>query len=61
MISSPEEYAKAREEIRILKERLRSLQDTSARSKEFTAAGIRKLIARLHQELALCEGNGKSQ
>ena len=58
MISDPTQYEKAQEEIRILEERLARLQQVYPMgSKGFTKAGIRKLIARLHEELALFEAS----
>jgi hypothetical protein len=62
MISNPTEYAKAREEIRVLEERLERLQqDHPIGSKGFTKAGIRKMIARLHEELAVFEGSEEAR
>ena len=58
MISNAIEYRKAEEEIHSLEERLKRLQkDQPAGSKGFTNAGIRKMIARLHEELAIYEGS----
>ena len=58
MIFNPTEYEKAQEEMRILEERLKRLQQTHPiGSKGFTKAGIRKMIARLHEELAVYEGS----
>jgi hypothetical protein len=58
MISSPVEYQRAQEEIRVLQDRLERLQqDHPIGSKGFTKAGIRKMIARLHEELAVYEGS----
>ena len=58
MIFNLTEYEKAQEEMRILEERLRRLQQTNPiGSKGFTKAGIRKMIARLHEELAVYEGS----
>ncbi|HET6880155.1 MAG TPA: hypothetical protein VFI31_08370 [Pirellulales bacterium] len=58
MIANATEYQKAQEEINSLEERLRSLQQTNPiGSKGFTKAGIRKMIARLHEELALFEAS----
>lgn len=49
---------KAQEEIQALEERLRALQQVHpVGSKGFTKAGVRKLIARLHEELALYEAS----
>ncbi|MDZ4851926.1 MAG: hypothetical protein SGI77_21770 [Pirellulaceae bacterium] len=54
MIHNDEEYAKAELELKELEERLRSLQISNPiGSKGFTKAGIRKLIARTHEELAV--------
>ena len=58
MIANGVEYEKAQEEIRVLEERLKRLQETHpVGAKGFTKAGIRKLIARLHEELAVYEGS----
>jgi len=58
MIFNLTEYEKAQEEMRILEERLKRLQQTNPiGSKGFTKAGIRKMIARLHEELAIYEGS----
>ena len=57
MIFNPTEYEKAQEEMRILEERLKRLQQTHPiGSKGFTKAGIRKMIARPYEELAVYEG-----
>ncbi len=62
MISSPAEYEKAREELRVLEERLARLQQTHPiGSKGFTKAGIHKMIARLHEELAVYEGSEEAR
>jgi CHASE3 domain sensor protein len=53
-----EEYQKAQDELRQLEERLSRLQQTNPPgAKGFTKAGIRKMIPRLHEELALYEGS----
>ncbi len=53
MISNQVEYERAQEELRVLQARLdRLLQTHPISAKGFTKAGIRKLIARLHEELA---------
>ncbi len=58
MITNATEYKKAEDELRDLQERLQRLQKTHPLgAKGFTKAGIRKLIARLHEELALYEGS----
>ncbi len=62
MISNTTEYEKAQEEIRILEERLQRLQKTHPiGSKGFTKAGIHKMIARLHEELAVYEGSEEAR
>lgn len=62
MITTATEYEKAQEELRLLEERLSRLQQTHPMgSKGFTKAGIRKMIARLHEELALFEGGEEAR
>lgn len=62
MISNLTEYEKAQEELRSLEERLTRLQQTHPiGSKGFTKAGIRKMIARLHEELAIYEGSEEAR
>lgn len=62
MIANPTEYQKAQEEIRALEERLERLQQNHPiGSKGFTKAGIRKMIARLHEELAVYEGSEEAR
>lgn len=62
MISNTVEYEKAQEEISILEERLNRLQKShSIGSKGFTKAGIRKMISRLHEELAIYEGSEEAR
>jgi hypothetical protein len=62
MIANPIEYQKAQEELRSLEARLTRLQETQPNgSKGFTKAGIRKMIARLHEELAVYEGSEESR
>jgi hypothetical protein len=58
MIANAVEYEQAQAEIRSLEDRLKRLQEAHpVGSKGFTKAGIRKLIARLHEELAVYEGS----
>ena len=58
MIANATQYQKAEEEIVVLEQRLRRLQvDHRIGSKGFTKAGIRKMIARLHEELTLYEAS----
>jgi hypothetical protein len=62
MISNLTEYEKAQEELRSLEDRLTRLQqDHPIGSKGFTKAGIRKMIARLHEELAIFEGSEEAR
>ncbi|HEY1377786.1 MAG TPA: hypothetical protein VGF55_13390, partial [Gemmataceae bacterium] len=62
MIENATDYRKAQEEIRALEERLERLQQAHPiGSKGFTKAGIRKLIARLHEELAVFEGSEEAK
>ena len=54
MIASITEYEITQAELRALEQRLERLQESNpVGSKGFTKAGIRKMIARLHEELAL--------
>jgi hypothetical protein len=58
MINGVAEYQKAQEELRSLEERLsRLLRDHPSPEKGLTKAGVRKMIARLHEELAVYEGS----
>nr|VFJ94357.1 MAG: hypothetical protein BECKH772A_GA0070896_100713 [Candidatus Kentron sp. H]VFJ95243.1 MAG: hypothetical protein BECKH772B_GA0070898_100743 [Candidatus Kentron sp. H]VFK01644.1 MAG: hypothetical protein BECKH772C_GA0070978_100703 [Candidatus Kentron sp. H] len=62
MIATATEYEKAQEELRSMEERLRRLQQSNPiGSKGFTKAGIRKMIARLHEELAVFEGSEEAR
>jgi hypothetical protein len=62
MISNPTDYEKARDELRTLEDRLEQLQRSHPiGSKGFTKAGIRKMIARLHEELAVYEGSEEAR
>ena len=57
MISTVQEYRAAQEELRELEHRLEGLQrDHPGGEKGLTKAGVRKMIARLHEELAVYEG-----
>lgn len=57
MITNIDQYHKAQEDLHLLEERLKRLQQQHPLgSKGFTKAGVRKMIARLHEELALYEG-----
>lgn len=60
MISNTLDYEKAQEELRDLEERLAKLRQAHPiGTKGFTKAGIRKMLARLHEELALYEGGAE--
>ncbi len=62
MIANVADYEKAQEELRDLEQRLARLQQTNpGGSKGFTKAGIRKLIARLHEEMAVYEGSEEAR
>jgi hypothetical protein len=62
MIATTVECEKARDELRALEDRLERLQQTHpGGSKGLTKARIRKMIARLHEELALYEGAAGSE
>lgn len=62
MIATETEYEKVQEELRSLEERLTRLQQSNpVGSKGFTKAGIRKMIARLHEELAVFEGSEEAR
>ena len=62
MINNVVEYEKAEAELQLLQERLSVLKSNdSVGSKGFTKAGIRKLIARLHEELAVYEGSEETR
>jgi hypothetical protein len=62
MIANLNEYGKAQEEIRDLENRLARLQkEHPVGVKGFTKAGIHKMIARLHEELAIYEGSEEAR
>jgi hypothetical protein len=62
MIANPAEYQKSQEELRLLEQRLKRLQqENRIGAKGFTKAGVRKMIARLHEELALFEGSEEAR
>lgn len=57
MINNLTEYERAQAELKQLEARLDRLQtEHPIHEKGLTKAGIRKLIARLHEELAVFEG-----
>jgi hypothetical protein len=62
MIANTHEYEKAQEELRDLESRLSRLQQSHPVGvKGFTKAGIRKMIARLHEEMAVYEGSEEAR
>ncbi len=62
MITTTTEYEKAEIELIDLQNRLAKLQkDHPIGEKGFTKAGIRKLIARLNEELAVFEGSEEAR
>ena len=62
MITNSVEYEKAEQELRDLEQRLERLQESHPiGSKGFTKAGIRKMMARLHEELAVYEGSEEAR
>jgi hypothetical protein len=62
MIANKTEYGIAQEELRELQSRLDRLQASHPLgSKGFTKAGIRKMIARLHEELGAYEGSEEAK
>jgi len=62
VITTQTEYDKAQDELRDLQDRLAKLQEEHpVGEKGFTKAGIRKLIARLNEELAVYEGSEEAR
>lgn len=62
MIADQVEYEKAQEELRDLEARLERLRQAHpAGAKGFTKAGVRKMIARLHEELAVYEAGEEAR
>ena len=62
MITTNVEYEKAQSELQDLQDRLTRLQrDHPIGEKGFAKAGIRKLIARLNEELAVFEGSEEAR
>jgi hypothetical protein len=60
MISKNTEFQRAQEELRDLTERLKKLKPShSGGSKRLTKAGVRKMIARLREEIAIFEASSK--
>lgn len=62
MITTEIEYEKAQSELRDLQDRLARLQQEHPIGENgFTKAGIRKLIARLNEDLAMFEGSEEAR
>jgi hypothetical protein len=62
VISTPQEYEAAKSELSHLEEWLSRMQlEHPAPSPGLSKAGIRKIIARLHEELASYEGSQEVQ
>ena len=62
MITTIAEYEIAQAELRELQKRLERLQEEHPiGEKGFTKAGVRKLIARLNEELAVFEGSEEAR
>ena len=62
MIANVDEYKKAEDELRSLEKRLERLQQNHPIGRKgFTKAGVRKMIARLHEELAVFEGSQEAR
>jgi len=62
MITSIIEYEKAQEELQLLEDRLDRLQQSNPLGTNgFTKAGIRKMIARIQEELAVFEGSEEAR
>jgi len=62
MIANATDYQKAQEDLHDLEQRLERVQQTHPiGSKGFTKAGIRKMIARLHEELAVYDGSEETR
>lgn len=62
MITSIIEYEKAQEELQLLEDRLDRLQQSNPLGTNgFAKAGIRKMIARIQEELAVFEGSEEAR
>lgn len=59
MIANATDYQKAQDELRDLEQRVQQTHPVG--SKGFTKAGIRKMIARLREELAVYEGSEEAR
>ena len=62
MIVNAAEYEKAHSDLRILEQRIRELeQEHPGDDKAFTKAGVRKMIAKINEELAAFEGREEAR
>jgi hypothetical protein len=62
VISSPAEYEEAHSDLRILEQRIADLErEHPIGEKGFTKAGVRKMIAKINEELAAFEGREEAR
>jgi hypothetical protein len=62
VIVNAAEYEKAHSDLRILEQRIRELeQEHPGDDKAFTKAGVRKMIAKINEELAAFEGREEAR
>ena len=62
MISNAAESEKAHSDLRILEQRIADLErENPIGEKGFTKAGVRKMIAKINEELAACEGREEAR
>lgn len=62
MISNAADYEKAHSDLRILEQRIADLErEHPIGEKGFTKAGVRKMIAKINEELAAFEGREEAR
>jgi len=62
VISNASEYEKAHSDLRILEQRIADLErEHPVGEKGFTKAGVRKMIAKINEELAAFEGREEAR
>ncbi|MFM1903687.1 MAG: hypothetical protein RLZZ440_1587 [Planctomycetota bacterium] len=62
MITNAAEYEKAHSDLRILEQRISDLErDHPVGEKGFTKAGVRKMIAKINEELAVFESREEAR
>ena len=62
MITNAAEYEKAHSDLRILEQRIADLErDYPVGEKGFTKAGVRKMIAKINEELAVFESREEAR